>query len=58
MVVFCAVNNAFLCNADMRWPQALTFGRAVSRQKFQFLAFATMKSRKAFSFAAFFISSG
>ena len=35
-----------------------SFKLLVKRQKFQLRAFATTKSRKAFSLAAFFISSG
>jgi len=58
MVVFCAVNNAFLCMSGMHLPQALTFWSAERVQKFQLRALATMKSRKALSLAAFFISSG
>ena len=37
---------------------SVIFPEGVKNQKFQFLALATMKSRKTFSFAAFFISAG
>jgi hypothetical protein len=68
MVLFYARHNAVFCMPVMPVTHIIKNGLLFNGieislleneiQKFQFLALDTIKSRNAFSFAAFFISSG
>ncbi|MBB6178520.1 hypothetical protein HNQ75_000463 [Rhizobium flavum] len=65
MCISCVRYGGFLCTEQWSKLQAshaacAGLGHLLNQtaQKFQFLALATMKSRKTFSLAAFFISSG